>query len=104
MMCRGVFFFFKQKTAYEVKECDWSSDVCSSDLFFLWPHSIDFLEESGVAARIGRRCEATGLSEAATVFEKVMAELRQKEREAILEAIGGESFRTLWPDDEDSSP
>ena len=27
-----IFFFFKQKTAYEVKECDWSSDVCSSDL------------------------------------------------------------------------
>ena len=26
------FFFFKQKTAYEIKECDWSSDVCSSDL------------------------------------------------------------------------
>ena len=25
-------FFFKQKTAYEVSECDWSSDVCSSDL------------------------------------------------------------------------
>ena len=23
------FFFFKQKTAYEIKECDWSSDVCS---------------------------------------------------------------------------
>ena len=28
------FFFFKQKTAYEIKECDWSSDVCSSDLMF----------------------------------------------------------------------
>ena len=27
-----VIFFFKQKTAYEIKECDWSSDVCSSDL------------------------------------------------------------------------
>ena len=27
------FFFFKQKTAYEIKECDWSSDVCSSDLY-----------------------------------------------------------------------
>src|SRR5210317_2479347 len=26
------FFFFKQKTAYEFSECDWSSDVCSSDL------------------------------------------------------------------------
>ena len=28
----GGVFFFKQKTAYEIKECDWSSDVCSSDL------------------------------------------------------------------------
>jgi len=26
------FFFFKQKTAYEISLCDWSSDVCSSDL------------------------------------------------------------------------
>src|SRR5213596_3156463 len=26
------FFFFKQKTAYEIRPCDWSSDVCSSDL------------------------------------------------------------------------
>src|SRR3546814_6870268 len=27
-----VFFFFKQKTAYEMRISDWSSDVCSSDL------------------------------------------------------------------------
>src|SRR6187401_3719549 len=27
-----VFFFFKQKTAYEITYGDWSSDVCSSDL------------------------------------------------------------------------
>src|SRR5881392_2637331 len=26
------FFFFKQKTAYEITHSDWSSDVCSSDL------------------------------------------------------------------------
>src|SRR6188508_2173154 len=26
------FFFFKQKTAYEMAQCDWSSDVCSSDV------------------------------------------------------------------------
>src|SRR3546814_3353726 len=37
-MCCGVvllfcfFFFFKQKTAYEMRISDWSSDVCSSDL------------------------------------------------------------------------
>src|SRR3546814_10393321 len=30
MFC--LFFFFKQKTAYEVRISDWSSDVCSSDL------------------------------------------------------------------------
>src|SRR3546814_1805633 len=29
------FFFFKQKTAYEMRISDWSSDVCSSDL--AWP-------------------------------------------------------------------
>src|SRR3546814_5075786 len=31
------FFFFKQKTAYEMRISDWSSDVCSSDL----PENID---------------------------------------------------------------
>src|SRR3546814_20085733 len=30
-----LFFFFKQKTAYEMRISDWSSDVCSSDLL-LW--------------------------------------------------------------------
>src|SRR3546814_16524849 len=33
MICSLVFFFFfKQKTAYEMRISDWSSDVCSSDL------------------------------------------------------------------------
>src|SRR3546814_7330221 len=41
-----LFFFFMQKTAYERRISDWSSDVCSSDLVFLQ-----------VAARqAGRRC------------------------------------------------
>src|SRR3546814_7876859 len=36
-LCRELlrfvwFFFFKQKTAYEMRISDWSSDVCSSDL------------------------------------------------------------------------
>src|SRR5216117_1717254 len=34
MRCKlNIFFFFKQKTAYEIRKGDWSSDVCSSDLF-----------------------------------------------------------------------
>src|SRR3546814_1464964 len=32
MLCCMFFFFFKQKTAYEMRISDWSSDVCSSDL------------------------------------------------------------------------
>ena len=39
-MLRGIgfklFFFFKQKTAYEMCGRDWSSDVCSSDLLWIW--------------------------------------------------------------------
>src|SRR3546814_2198205 len=31
----AMFFFFKQKTAYEMRISDWSSDVCSSDLSIL---------------------------------------------------------------------
>src|SRR3546814_18062445 len=31
-MGAGCFFLFKQKTAYEMRISDWSSDVCSSDL------------------------------------------------------------------------
>nr|BAS22919.1 Conotoxin Superfamily SF13 [Conus episcopatus] len=30
-VCVYFCFFFKQKTAYEILTCDWSSDVCSSD-------------------------------------------------------------------------
>src|SRR3546814_12220903 len=30
------FFFFKQKTAYEMRMSDWSSDVCSSDLLVVY--------------------------------------------------------------------
>src|SRR3546814_15248485 len=32
VFCFLVIFFFKQKTAYEMRISDWSSDVCSSDL------------------------------------------------------------------------
>src|SRR3546814_5827310 len=35
-MC--VLFFFKQKTAYEMRISDWSSDVCSSDLRLVAQH------------------------------------------------------------------
>src|SRR3546814_1500122 len=35
-----MFFFFKQKTAYEMRISDWSSDVCSSDLLGLGAYQV----------------------------------------------------------------
>src|SRR3546814_7809750 len=45
------FFFFKQKTAYEMRISDWSSDVCSSDLPILEIHMGETAEN--VAERYG---------------------------------------------------
>src|SRR3546814_1425171 len=43
-----VFFFFKQKTAYEMRISDWSSDVCSSDLMITKQPGDIFLYERGL--------------------------------------------------------
>src|SRR3546814_8394837 len=53
MSCH-VFFFFKQKTAYEMRISDWSSDVCSSDL-----NGPAF--RAVVAARAGQRDQLHGV-------------------------------------------
>src|SRR3546814_2284138 len=46
-------FFFKQKTAYEMRISDWSSDVCSSDLSYA--RGLDPAERAGLeAAAVGR--------------------------------------------------
>src|SRR3546814_2302041 len=42
------FFFFKQKTAYEMRISDWSSDVCSSDLAFIFDAN-DGLDDANFA-------------------------------------------------------
>src|SRR3546814_4572602 len=44
----GLFFFFKQKTAYVMRISDWSSDVCSSDLN--WDED-KYLERTGWSGR-----------------------------------------------------
>src|SRR3546814_4363152 len=53
-----LFFFFKQKTAYEMRISDWSSDVCSSDLIDQEFAIIAILSGRGIAgegnARGGR--------------------------------------------------
>src|SRR3546814_5811628 len=70
------FFFFKQKTAYEMRISDWSSDVCSSDLQIVaveqftgqaaGAHSLDGIEATGGVGqdrseerRVGKECVST---------------------------------------------
>src|SRR3546814_1036844 len=49
-------FFFKQKTAYEMRISDWSSDVCSSDLGLFVPalRNADVLDAGGVREGVNR--------------------------------------------------
>src|SRR3546814_5522164 len=54
-----MFFFFKQKTAYEMRISDWNSDVCSSDLVHHQyveplPSSGNRFGETGDALRLGQ--------------------------------------------------
>src|SRR3546814_1530401 len=66
------FFFFKQKTAYEMRISDWSSDVCSSDLSFacrlatVWsekttpqPKVTPFELRRSEERRVGKECVST---------------------------------------------
>src|SRR3546814_5191221 len=58
-MLRVIFvFFFKQKTAYEMRISDWSSDVCSSDLSSL--QSDGSTASGNGAVALGQGQTATG--------------------------------------------
>src|SRR3546814_7934155 len=70
-MSLGVmFFFFKQKTAYDMRISDWSSDVCSSDL----------LAQHGLLDAIGLGTEGSALQNLAEVVGKVVREAASQRR------------------------
>ena len=75
-----IIFFFKQKTAYEIYQCDWSSDVCSSDLLF-----IDF---AGKKLHIVDK--ETGEQMPVEVFVAILPNSRSEERRV------GKECRSRW--------
>ena len=60
-------FFFKQKTAYEIVDCDWSSDVCSSDLNVGFRQNYNTTSQSDIALTKVDRSAYSGTANKATV-------------------------------------
>src|SRR3546814_18469708 len=67
-----VFFLFKQKTGYEMRISDWSSDVCSSDLQVVLLRHVD--EEQGRAIDFTLRVGALVIA-ADHIFECIVERL-----------------------------
>src|SRR3546814_8895509 len=94
----AYFFFFKQKTAYEMRISDWSSDVCSSDLELdpVQPdvgddaRRIEF-EEAALARR--RRAEGAAIPAHAAVG----VDRRVAGRAGVAESVPGVRHRDLCP-------
>src|SRR3546814_1338336 len=93
LVCYVVFlcFFFKQKTAYEMRISDWSSDVCSSDL-------ADMKEFSGQIEFVGdiysKAIEQTRLTERQIEAVKNAIARRSEERRVGKECVS--TCRSRW--------
>src|SRR3546814_12719042 len=90
----SYFFFFKQKTAYEMRISDWSSDVCSSDLV---PQQ-ELHDALGIMARLRRGHQQSGKLEEPLGI--ALARHRQNELRKIgrdrRHGISGFQIRNAW--------
>src|SRR3546814_5698035 len=101
MLCY-VFFCFKQKTAYELRISDWSSDVCSSDLIFddraaeraaeLEILGLDLRRREFVRARVAKAL--VGIVDKGFAVEFVRARFRSEERRVGKECVS--TCRSRW--------
>src|SRR3546814_2133112 len=107
-----VFFFFKQKTAYEMRISDWSSDVCSSDLRFspLYRRQLEryrygmgvFKVDWALADRVPFRdagCRQAGTVHLGGSFQEIAASeaARSEERRVGKECVS--TCRSRWSPD-----
>src|SRR3546814_3255407 len=88
------FFFFKQKTAYEMRISDWSSDVCSSDLHSVVPAKagIQFGRGSREAAFL--LCWAPAFAGVTAIRQSTSIRSRSEERRVGKECVS--TCRVGW--------
>src|SRR3546814_6307146 len=75
-MCFLLLFFFNQKTAYEMRISDWSSDVCSSDLDAYALPTLDLLAPAPKSGTM--KIDAAGLEQNARLLESVLEDFGVK--------------------------
>src|SRR3546814_170 len=109
VVCILIFFFFKQKTAYEMRISDWSSDVCSSDLLVPAPNGIVNSLAKPVDGRpefiSGNVADDDGqlIASSITDFGDISGNARHIIRPFLgsFEFINGRQRYCLWVEDED---
>src|SRR3546814_2074508 len=88
-VCLIFVFFFKQKTAYEMRISDWSSDVCSSDLSSIGQQMVELIDEADLLAP---RLRPLALLEACYIF--ALDADRSEERRVGKECVS--TCRSRW--------
>src|SRR3546814_1717917 len=86
-------FFFKQKTAYEMRISDWSSDVCSSDLL----GGLDLLPWSDAARSLRMRAAFAGVEALSDAALMETLDERSAERRVGKECVS--TGRSRWSPD-----
>jgi hypothetical protein len=64
--------------------------------FFFWPHSVRYLDESGVWAALRERVSACGFGGAERTCDDALRDLIERERLANMQAVRGEKYHTVW--------
>src|SRR3546814_5666089 len=89
------FFFFKQKTAYEMRISDWSSDVCSSDLKIMgWLTSIAKTEYKAQFTKTSKKIEEERMYQSMVKSSISQSKYRSEERRVGKECVS--TCRSRW--------
>jgi hypothetical protein len=65
--------------------------------FFVWPHSVEFLDSCGLGQKVRDRLQANDRPEVGRMIDESLAELGRLEQRSVIKALTGEGYHALWP-------